>query len=104
MELVLGPIALAYHDLCTMKLTMPTESGLRGLLLGLEVLCLKLLGLKQQDHTLFQVVEPSEVLVMSHMAKNPMAEALGPIGLVDHDFLLVELVTPYGTGNVWHFS
>jgi hypothetical protein len=38
------------------------------------------------------------------MAKNPMAEALGLIGLVDHDFLLVELVTPYGTGNVSHFS
>ena len=45
----------------------------RGMLLGLDVLCLRLLGLKAQDH---MVVEPSGALEMGNMAKDSMVVAL----------------------------
>ena len=49
------------------------------------------------------VVVPGGVLVMCHMAKDPMVEALVPIALSDHGFLLVVITTPYGTEDVWCF-
>jgi hypothetical protein len=40
---------------------------------GLEVLCLLLLGLRQRGH---MVVMPGGVLVVCHMAKDPIIEVL----------------------------
>jgi hypothetical protein len=37
---------------------------------------------------------PDEVLVMCHMAKDPMVVALVPISLADHDFLLMVIAIP----------
>jgi hypothetical protein len=45
----------------------------RDIMQGLEVLCLFLLGLRLGDHV---VVMPDGVLVMCHMAKNPMTYVL----------------------------
>jgi ribosomal protein L18E len=55
----------------------------RGAVLGLEVQCLKVLGLRLQDH---MVVVPGEVQVVVNMTLNPMAMALvfSPTALVDH--------------------
>jgi hypothetical protein len=57
----------------------------RGAVLGLEVQCLKVIGLRLRDHAM---VMPSVVQVMVNMALNPMVVALvfGPIALVDHVF------------------
>jgi hypothetical protein len=44
------------------------------------------------------VVVPSGVLVVCHMAKDPMAVALVPTSLADHNFLLVVIATPLGSG------
>jgi hypothetical protein len=45
----------------------------RGMLLGLDVLCLRVLGLMTQDH---MVVEPGGALELGNMAKDSMAVAL----------------------------
>jgi hypothetical protein len=45
----------------------------RGIVLGLEVQCLKVLGLRLRDHV---VVMPDGVLVMIEMILDPMAMAL----------------------------
>jgi hypothetical protein len=52
---------------CTVLLMVCLILLFRGRLLGLEVLCLWLLGLRQQDHALVMVVEPSGMLVMYNM-------------------------------------
>jgi hypothetical protein len=62
--------------------------------------CLRFLVLEQQDHV---VVEPSGVLVMSHMTKDLVVDALVPTVLVDHDFCLVKLTTPCGISDVWYY-
>jgi hypothetical protein len=41
---------------------------------------------------------PSEVLVKSHMAKDPMPVALVLSSPKDHSFLLVVIATPMGLG------
>jgi hypothetical protein len=46
---------------------------------------------------------PSGVLVMWHMAKDSMTEALVPTSLANHVFFLVVIATPYGIGDVWCF-
>jgi hypothetical protein len=74
----------------------------RGMLLGLEVLCLRLLGLKQKDHVTVAMVHPSGVLVMGNMSGDPMAVALSHSS-IGYGFLFMELATPYGTGDVSHF-
>jgi hypothetical protein len=43
---------------------------------------------------------PGEVLVMCHMAKDPMDEALVLTSLADHDFHLVVIVIPHKTEDV----
>ena len=48
----------------------------RGTMLGLEVQCLKVLGLRLRGHAM---VVPSEVLVMVNMTMNLAAVALSPI-------------------------
>ena len=57
----------------------------RGTVLGLEVQCLKVLGLRLRDH---MVVVPSEVLVVLNMTLNPVAVplAFSPTALVEHVF------------------
>ena len=45
----------------------------KGAVLGLEVQCLKVLGLRLQDHA---VVVPGKFSVMVNMTLNPMAVAL----------------------------
>lgn len=78
---------------CTTLLTVRIYVVLTGMLLGLEVFCLWLLGLKQQDHT---VLKPDRVLVMSRMTKDPVAEALVVVALASlayHCFSLIELAT-----------
>lgn len=78
---------------CTTLITVCISLVLRGMLLGLEMFCLWLLGLKQQDHT---VVKPDRVLVMSRMTKDPVAEALVAVALAslaEHCFPLIELAT-----------
>jgi hypothetical protein len=57
---------------------------LRDTLLVLEVLFLRLLGLKQRDH---MVVVPGRVMVMCYMTKDPVPEVLFPTSLADHNFL-----------------
>jgi hypothetical protein len=60
----------------------------RGTVLGLEVQCLKVLGLMLRDHMVVMVLVPSVVQVMVNMTLNPVAVALvfSPIALVDHVF------------------
>jgi hypothetical protein len=57
----------------------------------LEVLCLLLLGLRQRYH---MVVMPGGVLVMCHMAKDPVKVALILTSLADHNFFLVVIIFP----------
>jgi hypothetical protein len=76
---------------------MRKNSVLRGMELGLEVFCLRLLGLKQQDH---MVVKADRVLAMSRMTKDLVAEtlvAMALASLADHCFSLIELATPFGS-------
>jgi hypothetical protein len=63
----------------------------RDVLRGLEVLCLLLLGLRRRDHV---VVVLGGVLVVCHMAKDPVAVVLVPPSLADHSFLLVVISIP----------
>jgi hypothetical protein len=43
------------------------------------------------------------VLVVCHMAKDPMAEVLVLTSLVGHTFILVVIAFPFGTMDVWCF-
>jgi hypothetical protein len=61
------------------------------------VLCLLLLGLRQRDHV---VVVPGGVLVMCHMAKDPMVEALVLTFQVDHNFLIVVIASLRDRGSL----
>jgi hypothetical protein len=58
----------------------------RGIVLGLEVQCLKVLGLKLRDHV---VVVPSGVQVMIEMILDPHGGGFGFYPLADHVFLMV---------------
>jgi hypothetical protein len=62
----------------------------RDVLRGLEVFCLWLLGLRQRDHVL---VVPDEVLVVCHMAKDPVTEALVLTSPADHNFFHVVITS-----------
>ena len=55
----------------------------RGAVLGLEVQCLKVLGLRLRDYV---VVVPGGVLVMINMTLNRVAVAFGLTALADHVF------------------
>ena len=55
----------------------------RGAVLGLEVQCLKVLGLKLQDHL---VVVLGGILVVIDMTLNLVAVAFSLIALADHVF------------------
>jgi hypothetical protein len=55
----------------------------RGTVLGQEVQCLKVLGLRLRDHT---VVMPRVVQVMINMTLNLTAVAFSPTALADHIF------------------
>ena len=58
----------------------------RGVVLGLEVQCLKVLGLRLRDHA---VVVPGGVQVVVNMTMDPVAVAFSPTALADHVFPLV---------------
>ena len=62
----------------------------RGTVLGLEVQCLKVLGLRLRDHV---VVVPGGVQVMLNMTLNLMAVAFRLIALADHVFPLVVITS-----------
>jgi len=62
----------------------------RGTVLGLEVQCLKVLGLRLRDH---MVVVPSEVLVVLNMTLNLVAVAFSLTALADHVFPLVVIAS-----------
>jgi hypothetical protein len=55
----------------------------RGAVLGQEVQCLKVLGLRLRDHT---VVVPGVVQVVINMTLDLAAVAFSPIALADHIF------------------
>ena len=55
----------------------------RGVVLGLEVQCLKVLGLRLRDHA---VVMPDMVQVVINMTLDLMVVAFSPTALVDHVF------------------
>jgi hypothetical protein len=55
----------------------------RGAVLGQEVQCLKVLGLRLRDHA---VVMPSVIQVMSNMALDLVVVAFSPTVLADHIF------------------
>ena len=67
----------------------------RGAVLGLEVQCLKELGLRLRDHT---VVVPGRVQVMIEMIMVPVAVALAFTTLADHIFLVVVIALLFGLG------
>jgi len=75
----------------------------RGSVLGLEVQCLKVLGLSLRDYA---VVMPSVVQVVVNMTFNPMVVALvfSPTALANHVFSLVVTASPNGTWHAWCFS
>jgi hypothetical protein len=75
----------------------------RGAVLGQEVQCLKVLGLRVRDHV---VVMPGVVQVVVNMTLNPVAVALvfSIIALVDHVFPTWCLLPSNGTWHVWCFS
>jgi hypothetical protein len=50
------------------------------------------------------VVVLDGVLVVCHMAKDPMAVALVLTSPADHSFLLVVIAIPHGIGDDWCFS
>jgi hypothetical protein len=58
----------------------------RGAVLGLEVQCLKVLGLRLRYHV---VVVPDMVQVMINITLDLAVMAFSPIALVDHVFLYV---------------
>jgi hypothetical protein len=55
----------------------------RGVVLGQEVQCLKVIGLRLQDHTM---VVPGVVQVMINMTLDLTAVAFSPTTLADHVF------------------
>ena len=55
----------------------------RGAVLGLEVQCLKMLGLRLRDHA---VVVPGMIQVMINMTLDLVVVAFSPIALADHVF------------------
>ena len=55
----------------------------RGAVLGLEVPCLKVLGLRLRDHSM---VMPDVVQVMINMTLDLTVVAFSPIALADHVF------------------
>jgi multisubunit Na+/H+ antiporter MnhC subunit len=73
---------------------------LRYVLQDLKVLCLLLLGLGQRGH---RVVMPNRVLVIGHMAMDPVAVALVLTSQADHDFLIVVISSPFRTLDVCCF-
>ena len=58
----------------------------RGVVLGEEVQCLKVLGLRLQDHV---VVVPDGVQVVIEMIMDPVAVVLAFTPRADHIFLVV---------------
>jgi hypothetical protein len=58
----------------------------RGVVLGQEVQCLKVLGLSLRNHTVVKVLVLDVVQVMRNMALDLMAVAFSPIALADHIF------------------
>ena len=70
----------------------------KGTVLGLEVQCLKVLGLRLRDHA---VVVPSGVQVVVNMSIDPVAVAFSSIALVDYGFPLMVLLPPNGTWYAW---
>jgi hypothetical protein len=56
-------------------------------MLGQQVQCLKVLGLRLLDHTVVVVVVPGVVQVMINMTLDLMAVALAFTPLADHVFL-----------------
>ena len=56
---------------------------IKGAVLGLEVQCLKVLGLRLRDHA---VVVPGMVQVVINMTLDLTAVAFSPIALADHIF------------------
>ena len=58
----------------------------RGAVLGLEVPCLKVLGLRLRDHAVVMVVVPDVVQVVINMTLDLTVVAFSPIALADHVF------------------
>jgi hypothetical protein len=58
----------------------------RGAMLGQEVQCLKVLGLRLLDHTVVVVVMPDVVQVMINMTLDLVAVVFSPTALADHVF------------------
>jgi hypothetical protein len=58
-------------------------------MLGQEVQCLKVLGLRLLDHTVVMVVVPDVVQVVINMTLDLVAVALAFTPLADHVFLMV---------------
>jgi hypothetical protein len=58
----------------------------RGAMLGQEVQCLKVLGLRLLDHAVVVVVVPGVVQVMINMTLDLAAVAFSPTALADHVF------------------
>jgi hypothetical protein len=58
----------------------------RGAMLGQEVQCLKVLGLRLLDHAVVMVVMLGVVQVMINMNLDLVAVAFSPTALVDHVF------------------
>ena len=56
----------------------------RGTMLGQEVQCLKVLGLRLRDHVVVVVVVPGVVQVMINMTLDLMAMAFSPTVLANH--------------------
>jgi hypothetical protein len=75
----------------------------RGAVLGQEVQCLKVLGLRLRDHA---VVVPGEIQVMVNMTLNPVAVALffGPTALSDLVSPMRFLLSSNGTWYIWCLS
>ena len=63
----------------------------KGTVLGLEVHCLKVLGLRLCDHA---VVVPSGVQVVVNMSIDSVAVAFSSVALVDYGFPLMVLLPP----------
>jgi hypothetical protein len=55
-------------------------------MLGQEVQCLKVLGLRLLDHAVVMVVVPSVVQIMINMILDLMTVAFSPTALADHVF------------------
>jgi hypothetical protein len=58
----------------------------RGTMLGQDVQCLKVLGLKLLDHAVVMVVMPGVVQIMINMTLDLMTVAFSPTALADHVF------------------